>query len=310
MGLKKILYYVKPFVMKIIFTTLAILLAMVRLWAQEPVVFHFNFSFQPDYKSGLINPDMTNDLTSVLLNIYGSGKEPLWKKQFTNTDFVKDQYGNCLLVDTIKSLVPSKEAYSIYIEYKLVNRKEESSEFSFSYNDTVENLALEIFFDQSKVISTDYEWISFEKFYYDRYAIDENPKPVLVLKYLKEGEVSLIPTWFTDYRINPRPRYYLFNGSSSIIKASGKGFENYFSGHLQILDSTNVYKGCFLGFECGTVGGKNTLSVGESEDIVEGYTIGDPQKLKEGFYKYFVRYLNSVGESKTAVTYFSVIYSK
>lgn len=310
MALKKILYYAKPFVMKIIFTTLAILFSMARLWAQEPVVFHFNFSFQPDYKNGWINFALTNDLEYISINIYDSGKKPLWKKQFINTDFVKDQYGNCLLVDTIKSLVSSKDLYSINVKYQLVNKKDESSDFSFSYNDTVENLALEIFFDQSKVISTDYEWISFEKFYYDLYAIDENPKPVLVVKYLKGGEVSLIPTWFTEYRINPRPRYYLFNGSTSIIKSSGKGIDNYFSGHLQILDSINIYKNCFLGFECGTVGGKNKLFAGETDDIVEGFTIGDPQKLNEGFYKYSVGYLENGGERKNAETYFRVIYSK
>lgn len=132
----------------------------------------------------------------------------------------------------------------------------------------------------------------------------------MVVKYLKEGDVSLIPTWFTDFRINPRPRYYLFNDGSSTIKSLGKGFENYFSGNLKILDSTKTYNRCFLGFECGTVGGKNILLPGEYEDIVEGFTIGDPQKLKEGFYEYSVGYLDSEGDVKNAETYFQVIYLK
>ena len=290
--------------MKNLFVILFISISLISLWAQEPVVIHYNFSFEKEYTY------LTNDLNYFTISIFNPNGATVYKRHFGNSEFVRNMYGYCFIADTIKSLIPSKEAYSVNVEYKPVNRNEEASNFSFVYNDTIESLALEIYFDQSKVISTDYEWISFEKFYYDRYSINENPKPVLLVKYLKEGDVSLIPTWFTEYRINPRPRYYLFNGSSSIIKSSGKGFDNNFSGHLQILDSANVYKSFFLGFECGTVGGKNILSAGESEDIVEGFTIGDPQKLKEGFYRYSVGYLDGDGEIKNADSFFRVIYSK
>ena len=153
-------------------------------------------------------------------------------------------------------------------------------------------------------------WITFEKIYFEEYALNKDPKPVLLVKSIEKRNLSLLPHWFTSSRLNPRPIYYLQNNSLSPIFTLGEGIEDHFSGNLQILDSLNNYKNYFFGFECGNVGGANKVLPGETIHVSEGALMGQAQKMKEGFYKYSVGYLDSEGEIKNADTFFRVIYSK
>ncbi len=305
MGLKKILYYKKPFVMKNLFVILFFLFSVTALWAQQPVVFHFNFSFEKEYTY------LTNDLEYFKISIFDPDGKTIYKKNFEQPEFLRDEYGECLLVDTVYSIGKTARNYLVKINYQLTNKSSDSSFFNFGSQDTVNQIAFEVYFDQSRVKNIDYIWYGFEKIYYEEYELNESPKPVFIIKYLKNDEIFLMPTWFTPFRLNPRPKYYLLNNSSTAIYSFKQGMEFYFDGYLQRLDSDNKYKSYFFGFLCGgPIGGRQSLLPGETDDIVEGYAIGDHQKMIDGFYKFTVNYIQNEDSSKSAVTYFSVMYSK
>lgn len=274
-------------------------------WAQEPVLIHYNFSFEKEYTY------LTNDLEYFNISIFDPDGRIIYTKKYEQPEFLRDKYGECLLIDTVYSFVKTARNYSVKINYQLINKPPDSSLFNFGYQDTVNQIALEVYFDQSKVKNVKYIWYGFEKIYYDEYELNESPKPVFVIKYLKNDEISLFPTWFTPYRTNPRPKYYLLNNSSTGINSFRNGMEFYFDGYLQKLDSGNNYKSYFFGFLCGgPIGGKKSLLPGETDDVVEGYAIGDHQKMVDGFYKFTVNYIQNEDSSKSAVTYFRVMYSK
>ncbi len=273
------------------------------LRAQEPVVFHYNFSLEENYS-------YLHKLNNFEIQFVNSLGTVLSARDLIKEDFKEDDYGYCLLSDTFDVNLLHNENYFIKIKYTLRSSYTDSAIFSFDFPNHAQKMSFEIFFDQSVLVKIDTLRIGDNKYPDNSYIIDLDPKPAIIIKYITESSIELLPTWFAYGRLNTRPCYILSNRASETIKTAGRGFRNYFSGHLQILDSLNSYKDFFLGFQCGNVSGKDTLAPGETDYIVEGFTIGDPQKLKEGFYKYSVGYLDSEGEIKNAETYFKVIYSK
>lgn len=301
MGLKKILYYVKPFVMKNLFVILFFSIFAISLPAQEPVVFHYNFSFEKEYTY------LTNDLNYFTISIFNPNGATVYKRLFENSEFVRDEYGYCLIADTLKTGLNEIGQYRLSIDYKLVSGFERNSKFKFKTNDSLKNISLEIFFDQAEE-KTSYK-VDTSLINFKEYEIKKNPKPALIVKYLKNNEtVKIKPAWFEHVRLTRRPIYVLKNTSTDTIYRRYNNIFSGFWGDLGLWDS-GEWKPYFFGGTCGTSGDKY-IKPGEECEIVEAYSIGNPLKLEEGFYRYSVDYLDKNKDEKTAVTYFKVIYSK
>lgn len=301
MELKKILYYTKPFVMKIIFTTLAILFSMIRLWAQEPVVVHFNFSFEKE------NTYLTNDLNFFTISIVDPYGTTVYKRHFENSEFVRDTYGYCLMVDTIKAGLGAIGHYKLSVKYDLLSGFDGKSNFKFITNDSLKNISFEIFFDQAEEnrnYKVDTNRINFQK-----YEVKKSPKPAVIVKYLKNNEtVKITPIWFEHVRMTRRPIYVLKNISTDTIYRRHNNIFSGFWGNLE-LRNAGEWEHYAFGPVCG-VSGEKQVKPGEEIEIIEAFPIGDPLKLQEGFYRYSVDFLDRFKNKHSAVTYFSVIYSK
>ncbi len=177
----------------------------------------------------------------------------------------------------------------------------------FNYPDSVKKLALELFFDQALITKESENTLRKRILKYD---VNPNPNLALIVKYLElEQGVFMGPTWFDYWRITRRPLYILYNNSTDTMFKADKGLFTCFFGDLQILDSINQWKPYFFGGICGTITCDDPIKPGQIYDIVEAYPIGDPLKLKGGYYKYSVHYKDINGSKKTVNTYFTVIYS-
>ncbi len=273
-------------------------------WAQEPILIHYNFSFEKEYSY------LTNDLNFFTISICNSNKDIIYNRTFENKEIIRDIYGSCIIADTIYSVIHSKNNYTVKTEYQTKNRPGNYSLFNIGFPDTVDQIALEVYFDQTVVSLIDTVNFKKNKFPDFRYDLNPDPKPVLIVKLINENPVMLMPCLFMYGRLNPRPMYLLNNNSNSDIFTAGKGLQSYFFGYLYKLDTNNTFKHSFPGYFCGNVGGKNLLKPGETEYVEEGYVIGEPNKMEEGFYKFSVNYIQNEDSSKSAVTYFSLIYSK
>lgn len=300
----KVLYYKKSYVMRAIIIIL--LSAGSLLLAQEPSLIHYNFSFEKEYGKGWNDFNLSNDLVYFTIRIFNSRGERIYNRHIEKPDFVKDKYGYCLKFDTLKTGLNDTGQFKLSIKYKLVSGFTGKSSFTFKNSDSIRNIALEIFFDQAEDnnLIFDTSFINLPQ-----YKVIKNPKPALVVKYLKVNEtVKFFPYWFEHVRLTRRPIYKLKNISNdSIFRISNNVFSGIW-GNLYIHEQ-NKWQGYAFGGTCGE-SGHNTVNPGGEIKIVEAYAIGNPYKLREGFYRYAVNYLDKFKKEKTAVTYFSVMYSK
>lgn len=295
--------------MKTLLKILILFVFPVILWAQEPVVFHFNFSFEKEYGKGWYDPNLSNDLVYITIKIYTSDDNLIYKKHFEKPDFVKDKYGICLLADTVKQSIKLNKNYILNVKYKFVNNVFGKSLFQFKTNDSIKNIALELFFDQAKPKNEII--VDSSRYWFPEYEIITNPKPALVVKYLKENENTVfLPTWFDYVRLTRRPIYVFLNSSNDTIFIRKQNSFFGFRGYLDLMDIDGTWKPYFYGATCGTGSGERYIKPGDEYFLYEANAIGNPLKLQEGFYKYFANYLNKDKVEKTAVTYFNVIYSK
>ncbi len=273
-------------------------------WAQEPVLIHYNFSFEKEYSY------LTNDLNYFIITIYNSYGKVVYSRSFEKAQLIRDIDGSFVLTDTVYSVPQSKNNYSVITEYQLRNNTGNSSLFYFGYPDSTDQIGLEVYFDQTIISIKDTSNFKKNKYPDFRYDLNPNPKPALIVKYIKKDPVMLMPCLFMYGMLNPRPMYLLNNNSTSDIFTAGTGLQSYFFGELYKLDTNNIFKHSFPGFFCGHFGGNIILKPGETEYVAEGSVIGEPNKMEEGFYKFSVNYIQDEDSSKSAVTYFSVMYSK
>jgi len=286
-----------------IFITIPLLLCL-NISAQEPVVFHYNFSFE----TYSFNNVPMEDLETINIKIQNSKNYVIWKRSFSENNLPKDEFGEFLLSDTVRNIQNSKMFYSLKINYKLKLHEKDSSEFFFSYPDSVKQLALEIYFDQVFVrrMINDEDGVP-----RDEYETDTNPKPALIVKYLnRDQNIFLGPKWFVNGLIK-RPNYVLYNNSSDDIYRINREWLTCFFGDLYIGDSNSTWVIYKFGPVCGTINCSGVIKAGKTYDIVEGYSIArKPRKLISGYYKYSVKFKDMNNQIKTIDTYFSVIYTK
>jgi len=276
-------------------------------WAQEPVLIHYNFSFEEEYGKGWNDPNLSNDLMYFIIKLYKSNGDLIYKRIFEKPEFVKNEYGNCLLADTIKNKIKFNENYTAKVNYKFINKITGKSIFQFSIPDSINNVALEIFFDQAKPKDTINSNAS--EVWFPEYDVIKNPKPALVVKYLITNEnVKFMPLWFDYVRLTHRPVYTLKNISNDTIYRLNNNIFSGLWGNLFYHNGEN-WQPYFFGAMCGESGYKK-LSPGGEIELVEAFPIGIPIKLHDGFYRYSVDYLDKNKLEKSAVTYFSLIYSK
>lgn len=235
----------------------------------------------------------------------------MWERTFQNSDLSLDKYDNCLMTDTLKVLTKSSDPYGLKVNYSLTSGIIDSTEFIFSFPDSVENLALELFFDQALIVKAgNYDDLLFLR-KPDEYKTDPKPKPVLIVKYLDPvEEIFLEPTWFDYFHITKRPKYILHNNSNYGLSTPTKDMFSCFFGKLMYLDSSNHWGFYPYGRMCGTFSCQRVLGSGQTEWIIEGFPIGDPRKLREGYYRYFVPFKDIAEIDKTVDTYFNVYYAK
>ena len=272
-------------------------------YAQQPVVFHFNFSFEREY-----NSITSNELLKISIYIFEEGSLA-WEKNLIDTDFIKDKYGNVLMSDTIPSLAKNKK-YNLIIEYELKHKTDTNKcSFIFDYPDSVEHIALELFFDQAKVLKMS-ETILFRRTK-DEYALELNPKPCLIIKYWNNtNDIFLAPTWFNSYSITLRPKYILNNQSQHTIYRKDDGLLTHFFGDLYIWDFGGIWIDYLYGGMCGTYNPTLQIEAGMQEYIIEGFPVGTPRKLIGGYYRYTVSYRDHENNVKNTETYFRVVYVK
>ena len=281
-----------------------ILFLSFNLYSQEPVVIHFNFSFE----TYPYNNVPTEDLETIKIKIQNSKNHIIWKRSFSENNLPKDEFCECLLSDTVRNIQNSKMFYSLKINYKLKLHEKDSSEFFFSYPDSVKQLALEIYFDQVFVRRMINDGDGVPR---DEYETDTNPKPALIVKYLnRDQNIFFGPKWFVNGLIK-RPNYVLYNNSSDDIYRINSEWLTCFFGDLYFWDSNSTWVIYKFGPVCGTINCSGVIKVGKTDDIIEGYPIArNPRKLISGYYKYSVKFKDINDQIKTIDTYFSVIYSK
>jgi len=125
-----------------------------------------------------------------------------------------------------------------------------------------------------------------------------------------QTDVYMDATWFNYYRFTYRPEYILCNNSlNNIYRESDELFMCFF-GKLYILDTNSIFQQYKFGSSCISFVCADTISHGQTINIVEGYPHGNPRKLISGYYKYSVKFKDMNEQIKTLDTYFSVIYSK
>lgn len=124
-----------------------------QLLAQESSLIHYNFSFEKEYGKGWKDFNLSNDLVYFTIRIFNSRGERIYNRHIEKPDFVKDKYGDCLMVDTLKTGLNDTGQYELNIKYKLVSGFAGKSKFTFKNSDSVRNVALEIFFRSGKTKS-------------------------------------------------------------------------------------------------------------------------------------------------------------
>jgi hypothetical protein len=78
------------------------------IFAQEPLVFHFNFSFEKELWRSYRQWELTDDIENITVKIHDQKRHLVWERNFTKNGLQKDDYGYCLLSDTVKNLKKSK----------------------------------------------------------------------------------------------------------------------------------------------------------------------------------------------------------
>lgn len=294
--------------MKILLTILLLTFSS-TLISQELAVFHYNFSFEEEFTTGWKNSNFANRLAYITTTIYDQKKRSVYKKHFEKPDFVTSHYGICLLADTTKLKLNTNTKYTLSVKYRFVNKRQSKSVFGFVTVDSLPNLALELFFDQAEPKdSLDFDTITYEM---PQYEVIKNPKPALIIKYLRESvNPQFMPTWFESSRLTRRPVYIFRNTSNDTMYTFKRNSLSGFKGHLDLLDTKGNWNPYFFGAVCGTGSGPRFLSPGEEIYLVEAFAIGNPLKLQSGFYRYYAKYLDPNKNDKAESTYFSIIYSK
>lgn len=279
------------------------------LLSQEPSLIHYNFSFEKEYGKGWNDFNLSNDLVYFTIRIFNSRGERIYNRHIEKPDFVKDKYGDCLMIDTIKTGLKETGQYKLSIKYKLVSGFAGKSKFTFKNSDSIRNIALEIFFDQAKLrqeMTDDSAW-----YWSPLYDVIKNPKPALIVKYLNKNEnVEFVPVCFDYFRLTRRPVYVFTNTGIDTMFIERQSIFSGLRGYLDIMDITGIWKPYFFGAACGNGSGPKYIAPGENYYLNEANAIGNPLKLRDGFYRYAVNYLDIIKNKKTAVTYFSVMYSK
>lgn len=143
------------------------------------------------------------------------------------------------------------------------------------------------------------------------YDVIKNPKPALIVKYLNKNEnAEFVPVWFDCFRLTRRPVYIFTNTGIDTMFIERQSIFSGLRGYLDIMDLTGIWKPYFFGAACGNGSGPMYIAPGKNYYLNEANAIGNPLKLRDGLYRYSVNYLDKFNNEKTAVTYFSVKYSK
>lgn len=269
---------------------LAILfLLTTSLFYSQEVMIHYNFTLEKDY----LNSDLTeyiysDEIIEFDIRVFNNKKMLVYHKSLIKDDFIKEKYGNIFMTGYIYGLLKGG-LNTIKISYKLRSKIRGSETFKFSYPDSVSSLALEVFFDQAKVIKMNDAPRGGFTIVDDEYEIDSKAKPVLIVKYWTNEENRILePTWF-DKRLTVRPKYIFKNNSpDTIYHATNNIMDNFSGGTKKFKDNEWLVYG--YGNVCGTTNGPWKIRPNEQEITTEGFPIGTPRKLTEGLYGYSFKY--------------------
>lgn len=270
---------------------------------------------EKDYNSTFTEYIYSDEVEEFDIKVYNQKKILAYHKSFSKNDFIKGKYGDIMMTGFIYGLQKGG-LNTVKIAYKLRSKIGRTETFKFSYPDSVSNLALEIFFDQAKVIRMKDTLINGYAFVDDEYEINSEAKPVLIVKYWSNEEKRILePTWFDFGRLTVRPDYIFKNNSLDTIYHATDNIIEGFMGNLKKLEKDEWVRYLYGG-QCGTTGVPWKIKPGEQEITLEGFPIGSPRKLTGGLYRFSFPYslqkhVDAAGNKdvSTIHTYFIMMYA-